>query len=200
MTATKKTPMSRQIAEYIRANPNAKPADVATAVGTTLNYVYVVAHKLKGKATKKPKLTLTKKAIDARLKLAKIEGEKKMVRVFTGTSGQSITAHVDQITNLTPEQQERLVENLGKARIRMPVTMAEPKADNVNHPAHYKVGGIETIDFIEAKLTPEEFRGYLKGNVLKYLSRAGNKGNYEEDMLKARWYMNREIAKLQEYK
>ena len=73
----------------------------------------------------------------------------------------------------------------------------EPKADNVNHPAHYKVGGIETIDFIQAKLSPEEFRGYLKGNMLKYLSRASNKGNYEEDMLKARWYLNREVATFQ---
>ena len=169
MTATKTTPMSFQITQYMKDNPNAKPADIAKALGTTLNYVYVVAHKMKGKAAKKPKLTLTKKAIDARLKLAKAEGEKKMVRVFTGTSNQSITAHVDQVTNLTPEQQERLVYNLSKGRTRMPVTMAEPKTDNVNHPAHYKVGGIETIDYIEAKLTPEEFRGYLKGNALKYL-------------------------------
>jgi hypothetical protein len=73
--------------------------------------------------------------------------------------------------------------------------MQEPQADNINHPAHYKTGGIETIDFLEAKLTPEEFRGYLRGNILKYLSRAGSKGNYEEDMLKARWYLNRETEK-----
>jgi len=190
MATTKKTPMSRQIAEYIRANPNAKPADVAKALGTTLNYVYAVTHKLKGKAAKKT--TITKKAIDARLKLAKIEGEKKMVRVFTGTSGQSITAHVDQITNLTPEQQERLVYNLSKGRTRMQsgVTMMEPKADPVNHPAHYKVGGLETIDFIEAKGL-----GYNLGNVVKYITRAAHKGNASEDLAKARWYLNREIAK-----
>jgi len=53
-------------------------------------------------------------------------------------------------------------------------------ADNVNHPAHYTVGGIETIDFIKAKLTPEEFIGYLKGNVIKYLSRAPHKGGTED--------------------
>jgi hypothetical protein len=62
--------------------------------------------------------------------------------------------------------------------------------DNVNHPAHYKTGGIETIDFIEAKGF-----GYNLGNVVKYISRADNKGNREEDLLKARWYLNREIAK-----
>ena len=67
---------------------------------------------------------------------------------------------------------------------------ATPQADNVNHPAHYKVGGIETIDFIEAKGF-----GYNLGNVVKYLARAEHKGNREEDLLKARWYLNREIAK-----
>jgi hypothetical protein len=63
--------------------------------------------------------------------------------------------------------------------------------DMVNHPPHYKVGGIETIDFIRAKLTPDEFRGYLKGNVLKYLTRAGHKGNANEDIDKMVWYASR---------
>jgi len=71
----------------------------------------------------------------------------------------------------------------------------EPPADNVNHPAHYKVGGIETIDFIEAKLTAEEYRGYLRGNVLKYMSRADHKGDRLENLKKAQWYLNREIGK-----
>jgi DNA-binding CsgD family transcriptional regulator len=63
--------------------------------------------------------------------------------------------------------------------------------DAVNHPAHYKVGGIETIDFIEAKQL-----NYNLGNVVKYLTRADHKGNALEDLNKARWYLNREIAKL----
>ena len=63
--------------------------------------------------------------------------------------------------------------------------------DNVNHPAHYKVGGIETIDFIEAKKL-----NYNIGNVVKYLTRAEHKGNTLEDLNKARWYLNREIASL----
>lgn len=37
--------------------------------------------------------------------------------------------------------------------------------DNVNHPAHYTQGGIECIEAIKASMTPEAFRGYLKGNV-----------------------------------
>lgn len=62
--------------------------------------------------------------------------------------------------------------------------------DNVNHPPHYKVGGIETIDFIEAKQL-----NYNLGNVIKYITRADHKGNTYEDLCKARWYLNREISK-----
>jgi len=62
--------------------------------------------------------------------------------------------------------------------------------DNVNRPAHYTSGGVECIDAIEAALTPEEFRGFLKGNVLKYLWRERSKGGYES-LLKSQWYLNR---------
>jgi hypothetical protein len=78
----------------------------------------------------------------------------------------------------------------------LPITMEEPKAeapkvDMVNSPPHYKVGGIEVIDFIKAKLTTEEFRGYLQGNVLKYSSRVGYKGDASEDLAKLVWYANK---------
>ena len=59
--------------------------------------------------------------------------------------------------------------------------------DMVNSPPHYLTGGIETIDYIKAKLTAEEFKGYLRGNVLKYASR--KKGG--DDMGKAAWYADR---------
>ena len=67
-----------------------------------------------------------------------------------------------------------------------PITM---QADPVNHPEHYKVGGIETIDFIEAKSL-----GYNLGNVVKYITRSDHKGNKLQDLQKAAWYLNREIA------
>ncbi len=59
-------------------------------------------------------------------------------------------------------------------------------SDNIN-PDHYKKGSIECIDYLKAKLTPEEFRGFLKGNAVKYLTRAESKGG-EEDYKKAAWY------------
>lgn len=61
--------------------------------------------------------------------------------------------------------------------------------DNINAPDHYTKGGIETIDYIKAKLTPEEYEGYLKGNVLKYLSREHEKGGLD-DLKKARVYLD----------
>jgi hypothetical protein len=62
--------------------------------------------------------------------------------------------------------------------------------DPVNHPAHYKSGSVECIDAIESALTPEEFRGYCKGNMLKYIWRERHKGG-DESIAKARWYLNR---------
>lgn len=59
-------------------------------------------------------------------------------------------------------------------------------SDPVN-PAHYKGGGIETIDFIRAKLTAEEFAGFCKGNLIKYVTRERVKGGLE-DLKKAAWY------------
>lgn len=63
------------------------------------------------------------------------------------------------------------------------------KVDFVNHPKHYTFGKIECIDYIKDKLTPEEFRGYCKGNIIKYLSRERYK-NGNEDLSKACWYLN----------
>lgn len=73
-----------------------------------------------------------------------------------------------------------------------PIVMEEPKADPVNHPEHYKTGGIETIDFIEAKKL-----GYNLGNVVKYITRSDHKGDRLQDLQKAQWYLNREIANAQ---
>jgi hypothetical protein len=65
----------------------------------------------------------------------------------------------------------------------------EEAVDKVNHPPHYKVGGIETIDFIEAKKL-----NYNLGNVIKYITRADYKGSRNEDLKKALWYLNRELG------
>lgn len=72
------------------------------------------------------------------------------------------------------------------------MSMALFAEDVVNHPSHYKVGGIETIDFIEAKNLD-----YHLGNVVKYISRADHKDEKLENLKKAQWYLNRAVAKLE---
>ncbi|HHR0327850.1 DUF3310 domain-containing protein [Listeria seeligeri] len=64
--------------------------------------------------------------------------------------------------------------------------------DNIN-PQHYQQGGIQTIDVMKAKLTPEEFRGHLKATVIKYITRESMKGGIE-DLQKAQWYLDYLIA------
>ena len=56
------------------------------------------------------------------------------------------------------------------------IQVESQRHDPVDHPAHYDLfPDLEVVDAIRALLTPEEFRGYLKGNILKYRLRAGKK-------------------------
>lgn len=64
--------------------------------------------------------------------------------------------------------------------------------DPVNHPEHYRgENGIECIDGIEASMTDEEYKGYLKGNAMKYLWRYQRKGKPVEDLNKSIWYVTK---------
>ena len=71
--------------------------------------------------------------------------------------------------------------------------------DPVNNPAHYadSFGGIQCIDAIETSMSTEEFKGFLKGNVQKYVWRYSQK-NGAEDLKKAKWYLER-LIKLREF-
>ena len=63
------------------------------------------------------------------------------------------------------------------------------RQDNVNHPSHYCKGGLECIQVIKVQLTPEQYKGYLYGNVIKYMWRWPNK-NGLEDVKKAAKYLD----------
>ncbi len=68
--------------------------------------------------------------------------------------------------------------------------------DMVNHPSHYKLAnGLESKDIVRATLTPEEYKGWCKGNALKYQFRAGKKdpSKIKEDYEKAVWFLNEMI-------
>ena len=68
--------------------------------------------------------------------------------------------------------------------------------DMVNHPRHYTSGKIEVIKIMEDQLNPEEYRGYIKGQVIKYITRERHK-NGIEDLKKAHWYLTRLINYLE---
>lgn len=158
----KKVTKAAQIRSYVAANPKAKSADVAKAVDVKPAYVATVmwTAKKKAKVAKKATLTLPK------IKKGMAEHKKIMDETIANWKTLSIT------TSNTPMQ----------------VEMFDNTPDPVDHPAHYKVGGIETIDFIEAKKL-----GYNLGNVVKYITRADYKDNKLEDLRKAQWYLTREI-------
>ena len=63
------------------------------------------------------------------------------------------------------------------------------EAVDPTNPKHYQQGPIDAIVAIQSALDPDEMRGYLKGQVFKYLWREGHKGGLE-DILKAQWYLN----------
>lgn len=66
------------------------------------------------------------------------------------------------------------------------------QSDVVNHPSHYTFGGVEVIDAIEAWRL-----GFHLGNAVKYIARSAHKGRLLEDLKKARWYLDREITRLE---
>jgi hypothetical protein len=181
----RKLKKTEQVRRLLAANPKIKTEDVCRRLGIAKSYAYVLMSKARA----------------------------------VSTSNQSIVKHLgvtmakDDVAKLTDEQTSRLVYNMTKPRIRMQsaeqannlpegmtaaeveeivadVSQAIAQHDAVNHPAHYTAGGIETIDFIEAKGL-----GYHLGNVVKYITRADHKGDRLENLKKAQWYLNREIEK-----
>ena len=92
------------------------------------------------------------------------------------------------------------IQAIIESALTLPDTPKKPKkakqtiisSDPVNHPSHYTSGGIETIDFIEAKDLD-----YNLGNVIKYITRADKKGKKLEDLKKAQWYLNRAVSNLE---
>jgi len=73
------------------------------------------------------------------------------------------------------------------------VPMWERDKDPVNSPNHYKQGNRETIEVIKDYMTSDEFSGYLKGNIIKYVGRFKFKGNPLQDLKKASWYLDKLI-------
>lgn len=157
----------RKVLAYMRKEPNAKAKEIARATGVSISCVYNVKHELR-KAQKE--IEQNAPALKLPPKLAS-----KPIRI-----------------KLIEDPFKKEVNRVTKVLDTVGVSYT---VDVVNHPPHYKVGGIEVIDFIESKgLT------YNLGNVVKYVSRADHKGNKLEDLKKAQWYLNREVSNLEKSK
>ena len=166
----RKPSRAAKMREYFTANPLATPTEVAKMFKTTYQVAYMCKRGMQPK-----KLILERAEVELANKL-----------------GISTMEYAEQKAKILKEQRVKAFVGWQPPEL-LPVpetiTMEEPKADPVNHPAHYKVGGVETIDFIEAKgLT------YHLGNAVKYISRADHKGNRKQDLEKAKWYLERAIA------
>jgi hypothetical protein len=164
-TAKKAKKVSRAslMRQYYNGNPSATPVEVAKKFKTTYQVAYMV------------KREMDKKTIKAK----PLAGKFKRIAAFT--SNKSILN-----PEITIEEPQSVLDTINPECVKPEA----PKADPVNHPAHYKIGGIETIDFIEAKAL-----GYHLGNAVKYITRADHKGNRLQDLQKAKWYIDRAIEK-----
>jgi len=152
--------MSTKVRKYLAKHPLAKAQVVADATGATVQYVHNIRY-----VDKKNGVVSTPAVKKPKWKLLEVSTNEKSIK--------------ERIADIQREFMKGAKD-----------IVATHHTDMVNEPPHYKMGGIETIDFIEAK----QF-GYNLGNVVKYISRADLKGSHYEDLLKARWYLNREIAK-----
>ena len=163
----RKLKKTEQVRRLLQANPKTKTEDVCRKLGIAKSYAYVLMSKARTAYALEHGHTINSKMAEMkrlgkRLQMARPAGE--LPKGMTVAEADEIVADVNQ---------------------------AIAQHDAVNHPAHYTTGGIETIDFIEAKKL-----GYNLGNVVKYITRSDYKGNKLEDLRKAQWYLTREINSL----
>ena len=82
----------------------------------------------------------------------------------------------------------------GEEMINHPIDKAKTSGEEmINHPSHYNMGKYEAIDVIE-----DWGLNFQLGNTIKYISRAGYKDDIIQDLKKARWYLDREIKRLED--
>ena len=106
--------------------------------------------------------------------------EEQMYYGFTGDS-------VHESTASKKERLDIIREDLTASETRPWHTIP---AETVNTPKHYKGDKMECIDAMAAMLSHDEFRGFLRGNIFKYMWRYKDK-NGIEDLRKANWYLDR---------
>jgi hypothetical protein len=155
-----------QIRKLLEANPNIKTEQVMAKLGVAKSYAYVLMSKARTAFMQEHGHAINSKMADRKRLHKRLELSRPISNLPEG---------------MTVVEADEIVADVNQA-------MAQH--DAVNHPEHYKVGGIETIDFIEAKGLD-----YHLGNVVKYITRADHKGSKQEDLRKAHWYLTRAIER-----
>jgi hypothetical protein len=176
MTKRIKQARASKVREFILMNPDMSAQFIADKFSVPLQTVYNLRYHLKKKLAEKGQELKRSANVDEQITQVKATRIEQLLNEWSNAPVEIVTPKT--ITPVTAPILESEWKNI-----------IQP--DPVNHPAHYTHGGIETIDFIQAKLTPEEFRGYLKGNILKYGSRIGHKDNDMQDAGKLAWYTNK---------
>jgi len=106
----------------------------------------------------------------------------------------------DRLRKQAPAIESTTVDDLMEVYVEMSQAELESymlddeEEDAVNSPDHYNTGNIECIEAIEESMSSVAFKGYLKGNCMKYLWRYDYKGKQVEDLEKAGWYLRRLTA------
>lgn len=142
------------------------------------------------KSTAEKILALLEKGWKAKEIAEKLNVSTAYVYVTKSKANKSATKIFNEYMEMAPPKAGKADKEVKSEGAAPPVEPAKP-ADMVNHPPHYTVGGIETLDFIEAKGL-----GYNLGNVVKYIARAYWKGDELQDLQKARFYLDRQISNL----
>jgi hypothetical protein len=187
----KKLSRAEKIRRFLNANPHMALKDVAKKFDTTYQVVYMVRKNMPKKVT----LTATEAMLAKKIGVSTEEYAKQKVKLTgrkprskpvemppTPETGDGYVYRWVNTNALSEDAKDELASKL--------ITMEEPVNDPVNNPAHYTVGGIDTIDFIEAKGL-----SYHLGNAIKYISRSYHKGSRRQDLEKAIWYINRELSR-----
>ena len=193
MTKRVKQVRASKVREFILMNPDISAKFISDKFSVPLQTVYNLRYHLKKKLAEKGQELKRSANVDEQVEQIKVKRVAQLLEEWSN-------APVEVVKPKTPQEHVKdILDNWQPPKTITPVTapilesewknIIQP--DPVNHPAHYTHGGIETIDFIQAKLTPEEFRGYLKGNILKYGSRLGHKDNDMQDAGKLAWYTNK---------
>jgi hypothetical protein len=152
---------TQKVQKFLERNAGASAPEIAKATGVGIQYVYNIVS-----SSRKYKVG------DVAHKITKGRGRPRKEKEVT-----------DEVKKIA----DGIIHGVSGKRYQV----MDFSMDMVNSPSHYKVGGIETIDFIEAKQL-----GYHLGNAVKYISRADHKGARIQDLEKAKWYLDREIKRL----